>query len=77
MVSDEILKRARLSSVVPRNRTRSNGHKFKYRKFCSNTGKKNTVRVAKQWNRLLRYFVKSPPIEILKPQLDMVLDNVL
>ncbi|KAK4829556.1 hypothetical protein QYF61_005225 [Mycteria americana] len=52
---------ARLLSVVPTDRTRGNEHNL----------------VVKRWNRLPREVVKSPPVEILKTQLDIALSNLL
>ena len=46
----------RLFSVVPRNRTRSNGHKFKYRKFCSNTEKKKYYEGGKAVEQVAKIF---------------------
>lgn len=69
---------ARLSSIVPIDRTRGSGHKFKHAKFHLNTRKRFvTLRVVKQWNGLLREIVKSPPIDTFKTRLDMVLGNLL
>jgi len=52
---------AKLSSVVPSNRTRSNRHKLQHRKFHTNTRKNFfTVRVTEHWNRLSRLVVESP-----------------
>jgi len=63
---------ARLFSVVPRNRTRGNGHKTKHKKFHLNMKKFFTVRVTEHWNRLPRGTVESP-LEIFKTHLDEVL----
>lgn len=40
--------------------TGQDGHRQLYKKFCLNVRKKNTVRVIKYWNGLLRQAVKSP-----------------
>jgi len=68
----------RLFSVVPRHRTRTNGHKLKHRKLHLN--RRNnffTVRVTEHWNRLPREVVESPSLEIFKTHLDKVLCSLL
>jgi len=67
----------RLCSVVPSNRTRSNGHKLKHRKFRLNMRKNFfTLRVMEHWNRLPREAVDSPSLEIFKTCLDKVPCNL-
>ncbi|KAK4818850.1 hypothetical protein QYF61_020069 [Mycteria americana] len=68
---------ARLFSLVPSDRIRSNGHKLKHRRFLLNTGKHFfTVRVTKCWHRLSREVVEPPSLEIFESCLDMTFVSV-
>jgi len=69
---------ARLFSVVPRDRTRGNGHKRKPRKFHLNMRKNFfTPRTMEHCNRLPRGVMDSPSLEIFKTRLDRVLCSLL
>lgn len=57
----------RLSSAVPTDKTRGNGHKLNHKKFCLNKRKHLLImRVVKHGKRLAREVVESPSMEVLK-----------
>lgn len=58
---------ARLFSWISCERTKGNGHKWKYRKFHLKLRIFFTVRVVKRWHRLPRVDVESLSLEIPKP----------
>lgn len=66
----------RLFPVASSDKRRSNGHKWKHRRFHLNVRKHlPTMRLTKRWHRLPRVVMESPFVEIVKNQLDTVLDN--
>jgi len=68
----------RLFSVVPSDRTRSNRHKLKQRKFQLNMRKNFfPLRVMEPWNWLPREVVDSPSLEIFNTCLDNLLCSLL
>ncbi|PKU42529.1 reverse hypothetical protein [Limosa lapponica baueri] len=69
---------AGLFSVVPREKTRGNGHKPEYKKFHLNMRRNFfTLRVTEHWNRLPREVVESPSLKTFKTRLDKFLCNLL
>ena len=64
-------------SMVPSNRTRGNGHKFKHRKFYLNMRKNFTVRMTEHRNKLPREAEESLSLEIFKTLSDAFLYNLL
>ena len=64
--------------MVPSDRTRGNGHKWRHRGFPLNIKKHFfTVRVTEHWHRLPREVVESPSLEIFKSHLDIMLGRWL
>lgn len=71
-------KRARLFSVVHRDRVRGNGNKLKYKTFLLNIKRSFfMVRVVEHGNRMCREVAESPSLEILKIWPDRVLGKLL
>ncbi|KAJ7399286.1 hypothetical protein BTVI_116414 [Pitangus sulphuratus] len=65
---------ARLSSVVPSNRTKDSRQKLVHCKFHPNMSKNFiTAQVTKHWNRLPIEVVESPSLEISKNNMDVIL----
>lgn len=65
-------------SVVPDGRTRSNGHKLKYRKVHLNIRKNVYFDSGQTLAQVAhRELVESPSLQILRTQLDIVLSNLL
>ncbi|PKU40124.1 hypothetical protein llap_9573 [Limosa lapponica baueri] len=70
--------RARLFLVVPSDGTRGSRHNLKHMRSPLNIRKHFvSVQVIKHWHRLPREVVESPPLEILKNFLNMVLGSLL
>jgi len=68
----------RLFSVVSSTRTRGNRHRRQHRRLCLNIRKPFfTVRVTGHWHRLPGEVVDSPPRQVLKSCLDVILGNLL
>ncbi|KAK4817033.1 hypothetical protein QYF61_026039 [Mycteria americana] len=72
------LEKSRLMGILSIDKTKGNGHKLKHRSFPLNIRKHFfNERVTEHWHRLPREVVESPSLEILKTQLNTVLENLL
>lgn len=71
-------KTSRLHLEETSERTRNNGHRLQQDK-CSLELRKKILseRMFQHWNRVYRDLVKSPSLDILKTQLDRVVDNMI
>lgn len=70
--------RARLTSLDPSDRKRSNGHKLRQRRsFPVNITKHFAVRMTEYFHRLPWELVASPSLEKFKSHLEMVLGSEL
>lgn len=68
---------ARLLLVAPSDRTKGNGHKFRYWEFSVNTRKHFcTVRMVKLWQSLTEQIVEYPFLKLSRALLDLVLGNL-
>lgn len=66
-----------LKHILEKHVLRGNGHRLNHRMFSLNTRiHHSSVRVTEHWNKWPREVVESPPLEVLKSHLGVILGNL-